>query len=61
MLLQTMHDIIGDAIAFFFSQFLAKPAHKFARTSQRESDGKTSLPLQRRRAAALIVILGKQV
>jgi hypothetical protein len=36
-----MHDIVGNSVAFFFAQFLAKAAHKFARASQRKSDGET--------------------
>ena len=36
-----MHNIIRNSVAFFFGQFLAKAAHKFACTSQRECDGKT--------------------
>jgi hypothetical protein len=35
-LLQLVHDIIGNTVAFLFRQFLAKSAHKFAGTSQRE-------------------------
>ncbi len=38
VLLQTVHDIIGNSVAFFLAQLLAKPAHKFARTPQREGD-----------------------
>jgi hypothetical protein len=34
-----MHDIIGNAIAFFFSQPVAKSAHKFARAPERECNG----------------------
>jgi hypothetical protein len=41
VLFQLVHDIIGNPIAFFFGQFLAQAAHKFTRTPQRESDGKT--------------------
>jgi hypothetical protein len=33
VLLQAMHDIIGNSIAFLFSQPLAKAAYKFAGTS----------------------------
>ncbi len=33
------HDIIGNAVAFVFVQFLAKSAHKFARAPQRECNG----------------------
>ena len=33
MLLQLMHDIVGNSVAFFFGQFLAKSAHKFAHAS----------------------------
>jgi hypothetical protein len=40
VLLQTMHDIIGNPVAFFFRQSFAKTAHEFARTSQRECYGK---------------------
>ena len=40
MLFQAIHDIIGNAVPFFFSQPFAKSAHKFARASQRKSDGK---------------------
>jgi hypothetical protein len=32
VLLQAMHGIIGNAVAFFVGQFLAKSAHKSART-----------------------------
>jgi hypothetical protein len=32
MLFQLMHDVIGNSIAFFFGQPLAKSAHKLART-----------------------------
>jgi hypothetical protein len=39
VLLQTMNDIIGNAVAFFFSQLLAKSSHKFARAHKRECDG----------------------
>ncbi len=39
MLLQLMHDIIGNSVTFFFGQFLAKSAHQFARASQRECNG----------------------
>jgi hypothetical protein len=28
VLLQPMHDIVGNAVAFFFRQFLTKPANK---------------------------------
>jgi hypothetical protein len=31
VLLQAIHDIIGNAVAFFFRQLLAKSAHEFAR------------------------------
>jgi hypothetical protein len=41
VLFQAIHDIIGNAVAFFFGQFIAKSAHKFARASQRRSDGET--------------------
>lgn len=41
MLLQTMHDIIGNSVALFFRQLLAKTPHKFARAPEREGDGKT--------------------
>src|SRR5262249_46899073 len=39
VLLQAMHDIVSNSIAFFLCQFLAKSAHKFSRASQRECDG----------------------
>ena len=39
MLLQAIHDIIGNSIAFFFRQPHAKSAHKFARASERECNG----------------------
>jgi hypothetical protein len=29
LLFQLMHDVIGNSVAFFFGQFLAKSAHKF--------------------------------
>jgi hypothetical protein len=38
MLFQTTHDIIGNSVALFFVQLLAKSAHKFARPSQRKCD-----------------------
>ena len=38
VLLQAMHEIIGNSVAFFFRQFVAKSAHKFARASKRECD-----------------------
>jgi hypothetical protein len=38
---QTMHDVIGSAVAFFLGQLLAKSANKFAGASQRERCGKT--------------------
>lgn len=41
VLLQSVHDIVGNAEAFFFRKFFAKPAHKFARAPQRECDGET--------------------
>jgi hypothetical protein len=60
-----MHDIIGNSVAFFFRQFLAKSAHKLARASQRKCDGeaqhvaagthlamRTALPTTRRFNAA---------
>jgi hypothetical protein len=31
VLFQAIHSIIGNAVAFFFGQFVAKSAHKFAR------------------------------
>jgi hypothetical protein len=31
VLLQAMHDIIGNSVAFFFRQLLAKTPYKFAR------------------------------
>ncbi len=40
VLLQPMHDIIGNSVALFLGQLLAKIPHKFARASQRECDGK---------------------
>jgi hypothetical protein len=39
VLLQAIYDIIGNAVAFFFAQPFAESAHKFARASQRKSDG----------------------
>ena len=36
MLLQTMHDIVGNSVAFFFRQFPAKSAHELAYASQGE-------------------------
>ena len=36
MVLQTTHDIIGNSVAFFFRQPLAKSAHKLARAYQRK-------------------------
>jgi hypothetical protein len=30
VLLQLVHDIIGNTVTFFFGQFLTKSAHKFA-------------------------------
>jgi hypothetical protein len=39
VLLQAIYDIIGNAVAFFFAQSFAESAHKFARASQRKSDG----------------------
>ena len=41
MLLQAIYDIIGNAIAFFFGQFLAKSAHQFARAHKRMCDSET--------------------
>jgi hypothetical protein len=41
VLLQTLHDIIGYPVAFFFGKFLAKSADKLARASQRERDSST--------------------
>jgi hypothetical protein len=41
VLLQTMHDIIGNSVAFFFRQPLTKTPHKFARALQRKRYGKT--------------------
>jgi hypothetical protein len=41
VLLQAMHDIIGNTVTFLFRQFLAKSAHKFAGTSQRECNSET--------------------
>jgi len=38
MSLQTMHDIIGYPVAFFFREFLTKSAHEFACAPQRECD-----------------------
>jgi hypothetical protein len=35
MLLQLMHDVIGNSVAFVFCQFLAKSAHKFARALEK--------------------------
>jgi hypothetical protein len=34
VLLQTMHDIIGNSVALFFRQLLAKTADKFARAKE---------------------------
>jgi hypothetical protein len=34
LLLQSMHDIIGNSVSFFFRQFLPKAANKFARAFQ---------------------------
>jgi hypothetical protein len=33
VLLQLVHDIIGNSVTLFFRQFLAKPAHEFADAS----------------------------
>ena len=41
MLLQLVHDIIGNTVTFLFRQFLAKSAHKFAGASQRECNSET--------------------
>jgi hypothetical protein len=39
VLLQAMHDIIGNSVAFFFRQFLTKSAHKFPRAPESKRDG----------------------
>jgi hypothetical protein len=39
VLLQLMHDIIGNSVSLFFRQFRAKTAHEFARSSERECNG----------------------
>jgi len=38
VLLQLVHDIIGNSVAFFFGQFFSKSANKFACTHQCECD-----------------------
>ena len=39
VLLQAMHDVIGNSVALFLCQFLTEATHEFARASQRECDG----------------------
>ena len=39
MSFQVMHDVIGNSVALFFSQFFTKSAHKFARAPKCECDG----------------------
>ena len=41
VLLQLVHDIIGNSVALFFCQFPRKAAHQFAGTSQRERNSET--------------------
>ena len=63
MLLQTMHDIIGNPVAFFFRQLLAKPTHLSAnamaklrrslRASHYENKERTHLSMARRFEATL--------
>jgi hypothetical protein len=39
VLFQSVHHIIGNAVALFFGEFFAKPPNKFSRAPQCERDG----------------------